>query len=77
MDPAAVLFATMLASCGWLFVGGAFAPLISQALLSGTKWSGSIAIYVMVLCVISFVGVSLVKETRGVDLGVGGKQALK
>lgn len=52
-------------------VGGAFAPLISEALLTGTKWSGSIAIYIMVLCVISFVGVSLVKETRGVDLGVG------
>jgi len=59
-------------------VGGAFAPLISEALLNQTKWSGSIAIYIMVLCVISFVGVSFVKETRGADLGVGAaKQPVK
>lgn len=50
-------------------LGGAFAPMIAQALLDGTKWSGSIGIYIMVLCVISAVGVILAKETRGRPLG--------
>lgn len=50
-------------------LGGAFAPLIAQALLDGTKWSGSVGIYIMVLCVISAVGVVLAKETRGRPLG--------
>ncbi|WP_298252225.1 MFS transporter [uncultured Arthrobacter sp.] len=49
-------------------LGGAFAPLIAQALLSSTGWSGSIALYIMALCVISFIGASMVKETRGAPL---------
>ncbi|HET8795352.1 MAG TPA: MFS transporter [Arthrobacter sp.] len=51
-------------------LGGAFAAMISQFLLNRTEWSGSVAIYIMVLCVISFVGVSMVKETRGNNLRV-------
>ncbi|GAB3532363.1 MFS transporter [Arthrobacter tecti] len=50
--------------------GGAFAPLISEALLDGTGTSISISLYIMGLCVISFVGVSMVKETRGAPLRV-------
>ncbi|WP_159702107.1 MFS transporter [Arthrobacter sp. 18067] len=50
-------------------LGGAFAPLIAQALLDTTKWSGSVGIYIMVLCVISAIGVILAKETRGRPLG--------
>jgi MFS family permease len=50
-------------------LGGAFAPLIAEALLKETGWSGSIGLYIMVLCVVSFIGVSLVKETKGVPLG--------
>jgi metabolite-proton symporter len=50
-------------------LGGAFAPLIAEALLKDTGWSVSIGIYIMALCVISFIGVSLVKETKGVPLG--------
>ncbi|UKA61471.1 MFS transporter [Arthrobacter sp. FW306-04-A] len=50
-------------------LGGAFAPLIAQALLDGTKWSGSVGVYIMVLCVISAVGVVLAKETKGRPLG--------
>ncbi|SLJ92154.1 Predicted arabinose efflux permease, MFS family [Arthrobacter sp. P2b] len=50
-------------------LGGAFAPLIAEAVLADTGWSGSIGIYIMALCVISFVGVSLVKETKGAPLG--------
>ena len=51
-------------------LGGAFAPTIAQALLNETGWSPSIGIYIMVLCVISFVAVSMVKETKGADLHV-------
>ncbi|AJT41299.1 MFS transporter [Psychromicrobium lacuslunae] len=51
-------------------LGGAFAPLLAQWLLDNTHWSGSIAIYMIVLCLISIVGVSLVKEPRGARLRV-------
>jgi MFS family permease len=60
-------------SIGYAFgaiLGGAFAPTIAQALLDGTKWSGSVGIYIMVLCVISAAGVLLARETRGRPLGV-------
>jgi metabolite-proton symporter len=50
-------------------LGGAFAPTIAQALLDQTKWSGSVGIYIMALCVISAVGVILAKETKGRPLG--------
>jgi nitrate/nitrite transporter NarK len=51
-------------------LGGAFAPLIAQLLLDQTGQTVSIGIYLMVLAAISFVAVTLVKETRGVPLGV-------
>ncbi|WP_104167814.1 MFS transporter [Arthrobacter sp. SX1312] len=49
-------------------LGGAFAALIAEALLIATGWSGSISLYIMGLCVISFIGVTLVKETKGAPL---------
>ncbi|MPY10374.1 MHS family MFS transporter [Arthrobacter sp. KR32] len=52
-------------------LGGAFAPLIAEALLRETQWSGSISLYIMALCIISFVGVTLVKETKGAPLEAG------
>ena len=39
-------------------------------LLQGTHWTGSIGIYIMILCVISAVGVLLAEETKGRPLGV-------
>ncbi|TFD75925.1 MFS transporter [Cryobacterium fucosi] len=54
-------------------LGGAFAPLIAQLLLDETSWSPSIGIYIMVLAAISFTAVSVVKETRGVHLGVSAR----
>lgn len=50
-------------------LGGAFAALIAEALLKETGWSGSIALYIMALCVISFIAATLVKETKGAPLG--------
>ena len=58
-------------------LGGAFAPLIAEALLKDTGWSVSIGIYIMALCVISFIGVSLVKETKGVPLGAEDSDAVE
>ncbi|MEU3269897.1 MFS transporter [Saccharomonospora sp. NPDC006951] len=51
-------------------LGGAFAPTIAEVLMQATDWSVSIALYIMVLCVISFTAVSCVKEPKGADLGV-------
>ena len=51
-------------------LGGAFAPLIAQLLLDETGSTTSIGIYLMGLAAISFVAVTLVKETRGIPLGI-------
>ena len=51
-------------------LGGAFAPTIAQALLQSTGTGVSIGVYMMVLCAISFAAVSLVREPKGIDLGV-------
>ncbi|MGY1706663.1 MFS transporter [Geodermatophilus sp. SYSU D00697] len=51
-------------------LGGAFAPMIAEVLIQSTGWSGSIGIYIMVLCVISFAAVTVAGETRGANLRV-------
>ncbi|WP_197319866.1 MFS transporter [Saccharomonospora sp. NB11] len=51
-------------------LGGAFAPTIAELLMQNTGWSGSVGIYIMVLCVVSFAGVTAIKEPKGRDLGV-------
>ena len=71
MFPANVRYSGI--SIGYAFgaiLGGAFAATIAESLLQSTKWTGSIGIYIMILCVISAVGVMLAKETRGRPLGV-------
>jgi MFS family permease len=55
-------------------LGGAFAPTIAELLVQNTGWAISVGIYIMVLCVISFVAVSVVKEPKGIDLRVPGHQ---
>jgi MFS family permease len=51
-------------------LGGAFAPMIAELLLQSTGWSGSVGVYVMVLCAISFAAVTAAGETRGRNLRV-------
>ncbi|MDR6506588.1 MFS transporter [Arthrobacter oryzae] len=71
MFPANVRYSGI--SIGYAFgaiLGGAFAATIAEWLLQTTKWTGSIGIYIMILCVISVVGVLLAKETKGNLLGV-------
>ncbi|WP_457962800.1 MHS family MFS transporter [Arthrobacter sp. D1-29] len=71
MFPANVRYSGI--SIGYAFgaiLGGAFAATIAETLLQATRWTGSIGIYIMILCVISAVGVLLAKETKGRPLGV-------
>ncbi|KAA9132329.1 MFS transporter [Microbacterium caowuchunii] len=49
-------------------MGGAFAPMIAEALLGATGMSWTIGVYIALAAVISLVGVSLIKEPKGVDL---------
>ncbi|GGR12571.1 MFS transporter [Agromyces mediolanus] len=49
-------------------LGGAFAPMIAEALMNAFHASWTIGLYIAIAAVISLIGVSLVKETKGVDL---------
>jgi len=49
-------------------LGGAFAPMIADALLNQFHSSWVIGLYIAIAAIISFIGVSLVKEPREVDL---------
>ncbi|MDR6905142.1 MFS family permease [Agromyces sp. 3263] len=49
-------------------LGGAFAPMIAEALMSSTGQSWTIGVYIALAALISLVGVSLVKEPKGIDL---------
>ena len=51
-------------------LGGAFAATIAQWIIQSFGQSWLIGAYLMLLCVISFVTVSLVKDPMGVDLNV-------
>ena len=49
-------------------LGGAFAPMIAEALFSATGSSWTIGLYIAIASLISLIGVSLVKETKGKNL---------
>ncbi|WP_433699238.1 MFS transporter [Nocardiopsis sp. CA-288880] len=51
-------------------LGGAFAPMIAELLLTSFDASWTIGAYIVVACAVSFVAVSMVKEPMGVDLHV-------
>ncbi|MDQ4490593.1 MFS transporter [Sinomonas sp. ASV486] len=51
-------------------LGGAFAPMIAEMLMNQFKMSWTIGVYIAIAAVISLIAVSLVKETKGVDLHV-------
>ncbi len=51
-------------------LGGAFAPTIAEILVQTTGSAISVGVYIMALCVVSAVAVTLVPETRGADLRV-------
>lgn len=49
-------------------VGGAFAPTIAQALVQATGGTTAVAVYLLVVVVISFTAVSLIRDRAGIDL---------
>jgi MFS family permease len=51
-------------------LGGAFAPMIAEALLAATGNSWTIGVYIAIAALISLAAVSVVKETKGTDLHV-------
>ena len=78
--PMAALFAEMFgtrvrytgASVGYQLgsiIGGALTPILATALFAAMGTSTSISVYMIVLCVISFVSIFLVTETYQKDLG--------
>ncbi|WP_394159385.1 MFS transporter [Galactobacter valiniphilus] len=51
-------------------LGGAFAPMISEAILKSTGQSWHIGVYLAGITIISLIAVSVVKERKDADLGV-------
>ena len=51
-------------------LGGAFAPMIAQALLESTGSSAAISTYLLIAVVVALVAVSLVRDRRGIDLSI-------
>lgn len=51
-------------------LGGAFAPMIAQALLDATGSSGAIAVYLVGMCVVALIAVTLVRDRSGIDLSI-------
>jgi MFS family permease len=56
-------------------LGGAFAPMIAQALLDATGGSAAIAVYLIGMCVVALVAVSLVRDRKGLDLSIHNQAA--
>lgn len=70
MFPVSIRFSGV--SIGYAFgsiIGGAFAPMIAQAILDGTGQSWMIGLYISALAIISFLAVSVVpKKLQGINL---------
>jgi metabolite-proton symporter len=78
--PMAALFAEMFgtrvrytgASVGYQIgsiIGGALTPLVATSLFAATGTSTSISVYMIVLCIVSFVSIFLITESYQKDLG--------
>ncbi|MCD1145381.1 MHS family MFS transporter [Kocuria sp. LUK] len=51
-------------------LGGAFAPMIAQALLDATGGTSAIAVYLIGMCAVALVAVSLIRNRAGIDLSI-------
>ncbi|WP_460773179.1 MFS transporter [Microbacterium sp. GXF7504] len=49
-------------------LGGAFAPMIAEALMNATGMSWTIGLYIAIAAVVSLIGVSLIKDPMNIDL---------
>ena len=50
-------------------IGGALTPLVATSLFAATGTSTSISVYMIVLCIVSFVSIFLITESYQKDLG--------
>ena len=51
-------------------LGGAFAPMIAQALLDATGGTPAIAVYLIGMCAVALIAVSLVRDRSRIDLSI-------
>ncbi|MHA6966709.1 MFS transporter [Glutamicibacter bergerei] len=69
MFPASVRFSGVSISYAiGAIVGGAFAPTIAQALVQATGGTNAVAVYLLIVVVISLTAVSLIRDRQGIDL---------
>lgn len=71
MFPASVRFSGVSLSYAFgAILGGAFAPLIAQAILDATHSTMGISIYLFIVIVVGFVAVSVIRDRRGINLSI-------
>jgi MFS family permease len=51
-------------------LGGAFAPMIAQALLDATGTSTAISVYLLIAVLVALLAVSLVRDRKGINLSI-------
>jgi MFS family permease len=51
-------------------LGGAFAPMIAQALLEATGTSTAISVYLLITVLVALLAVSLVRDRKGINLSI-------
>jgi MFS family permease len=70
--PASVRFSGVAISYALgAIIGGAFAPTIATALVQATGTTTSVSVYLLVMALISTGAVLVIRERRGIDLGIG------
>lgn len=71
MFPASVRFSGVSISYALgAILGGAFAPLIAQAILDQTKSTTGISVYLFVVVVVGFLAVSVIRDRQGINLSI-------
>ncbi|WP_431711300.1 MFS transporter [Glutamicibacter uratoxydans] len=69
MFPASVRFSGVSISYAiGAIIGGAFAPMIATALVQATGSTNAVALYLLIVTLISLVAVSLIRDHKGIDL---------
>jgi MFS family permease len=52
-------------------MGGAFSPMIATALVQATGGTTAVAVYLLTVTLLATAGVLMLRERRGIDLGIG------
>lgn len=56
-------------------LGGAFSPLIAQALVQATGGTTAVAVYLVGMAALGILATSLLRDRRGIDLGIDNQAA--